>query len=75
MVSLQLRLLNRLHHVNYLPMRYPKGLAWQLNVPKKVLRKSPEFKRFHSFLVFETEVVCLATCLPRHRGNPGGAIP
>ncbi|KAF8271861.1 S-adenosyl-L-methionine-dependent methyltransferase [Lactarius quietus] len=35
---------------------YPKGLAWQLNVPKKVLRKSPEFKRFHSFLVFETEV-------------------
>lgn len=35
---------------------YPKGLAWQLNVPKKALRKSPEFKRFHSFLVFETEV-------------------
>ncbi|KAI9458864.1 S-adenosyl-L-methionine-dependent methyltransferase [Lactarius psammicola] len=35
---------------------YPKGLAWQLNVPKRVLRKSPEFKRFHSFLVFETEV-------------------
>ncbi|ETW75883.1 hypothetical protein HETIRDRAFT_436831 [Heterobasidion irregulare TC 32-1] len=35
---------------------YPNGLAWQLNVPKKVLRKSPEFKRFHSFLVFETEV-------------------
>ncbi|RDB23938.1 Multisite-specific tRNA:(cytosine-C(5))-methyltransferase [Hypsizygus marmoreus] len=28
--------------------------------PKKVLPslKSPEFKRFHSFLVFETEVVC-----------------
>ncbi|KAI0305143.1 S-adenosyl-L-methionine-dependent methyltransferase [Multifurca ochricompacta] len=35
---------------------YPKGLAWQLNVPKKALRKSPEFKKFHSFLVFETEV-------------------
>jgi hypothetical protein len=37
--------------------RYPDGLAWQFNVPKKVLRKSPEFKGFHSFLVFETEVV------------------
>ncbi|KAI0251918.1 S-adenosyl-L-methionine-dependent methyltransferase [Lactifluus subvellereus] len=35
---------------------YPKGLAWQLNVPKKALRRSPEFKKFHSFLVFETEV-------------------
>ncbi|KAJ7484547.1 S-adenosyl-L-methionine-dependent methyltransferase [Mycena latifolia] len=35
---------------------YPDGLAWQFNVPKKVLRKSPEFKGFHSFLVFETEV-------------------
>lgn len=38
-------------------MRYPNGLAWQLNVPKKALRRSPEFKKFHSFLVFETEVV------------------
>ena len=37
--------------------RYPDGLAWQLNVEKKVLRKSPEFKKFHNFLVFETEVV------------------
>jgi multisite-specific tRNA:(cytosine-C5)-methyltransferase len=37
--------------------RYPDGLAWQFNVPKKVLRRSPEFKKFHSFLVFETEVV------------------
>ncbi|CAK5272960.1 unnamed protein product [Mycena citricolor] len=35
---------------------YPDGLAWQFNVSKKVLRKSPEFKGFHSFLVFETEV-------------------
>ncbi|GJE86312.1 RsmB/NOP family class I SAM-dependent RNA methyltransferase [Phanerochaete sordida] len=35
---------------------YPDGLAWQLNVAKKVLRKSPEFKKFHNFLVFETEV-------------------
>ncbi|KAG6830768.1 hypothetical protein H0H87_007167 [Tephrocybe sp. NHM501043] len=36
--------------------QYPDGLAWHFNVPKKVLRKSPEFKKFHSFLVFETEV-------------------
>ncbi|KAG6873618.1 hypothetical protein C0995_013549 [Termitomyces sp. Mi166 len=35
---------------------YPDGLAWHFNVPKKILRKSPEFKKFHSFLVFETEV-------------------
>ncbi|KAJ4478180.1 S-adenosyl-L-methionine-dependent methyltransferase [Lentinula aciculospora] len=35
---------------------YPDGLAWQFNISKKVLRKSPEFKKFHSFLVFETEV-------------------
>ncbi|KAF8920793.1 cytosine-5--methyltransferase [Mucidula mucida] len=35
---------------------YPAGLAWQFNVPKKVLRKSPEFRSFHSFLVGETDV-------------------
>ncbi|KAH8110311.1 S-adenosyl-L-methionine-dependent methyltransferase [Phellopilus nigrolimitatus] len=35
---------------------YPQGLAWHLNVPRKELRRSPEYKRFHSFLVYETEV-------------------
>jgi len=40
--------------------RFPDGLAWQFNIPKKVLRKSSEFKKFHSFLVFETEVVRLS---------------
>lgn len=35
---------------------YPDGLAWQFNVPKRVLRRQPEFKKFHNFLVFETEV-------------------
>ncbi|KAF9493772.1 S-adenosyl-L-methionine-dependent methyltransferase [Pleurotus eryngii] len=35
---------------------YPEGLAWQFNVAKPVLRKQPEFKKFHSFLVFETDV-------------------
>jgi multisite-specific tRNA:(cytosine-C5)-methyltransferase len=39
--------------------RYPNDLGWQFNVAKKVLRKSPEFKKFHSFLVFETDVVRL----------------
>ncbi len=45
----------KFHHQYSCPW-YPDGLAWQFNVPKKVLRKSPEFKKFHSFLVFETEV-------------------
>ncbi|CAE7182019.1 unnamed protein product [Rhizoctonia solani] len=35
---------------------YPDGLGWQLDVPKNALRKTPEFKRFHNFLVYETEV-------------------
>lgn len=35
---------------------YPEGLAWHLDVPKSALRKSPEFKRFHNFLVYETDV-------------------
>ncbi|EIN09261.1 S-adenosyl-L-methionine-dependent methyltransferase [Punctularia strigosozonata HHB-11173 SS5] len=35
---------------------YPDGLAWQFNAHKSALRKQPEFKKFHSFLVFETEV-------------------
>lgn len=39
--------------------RYPEGLAWHLDVPKSALRKSPEFKRFHNFLVYETDVVSI----------------
>ncbi|KAJ1302218.1 hypothetical protein OPQ81_001042 [Rhizoctonia solani] len=35
---------------------YPDGLGWQLDVSKSTLRKTPEFKRFHNFLVYETEV-------------------
>ncbi|TRM57498.1 S-adenosyl-L-methionine-dependent methyltransferase [Schizophyllum amplum] len=35
---------------------FPEGLAWQVNVPKKVLRKQEEFRKFHAFLVGETEV-------------------
>ena len=40
-------------------LRYPEGLAWHLNVPKSVIRRSPEFKWFHNFLVYETDVVCI----------------
>jgi 16S rRNA C967 or C1407 C5-methylase (RsmB/RsmF family) len=36
--------------------RYPDGLAWQFAVPKAVLRKNPEFRKFQAFLVYETEV-------------------
>ncbi|KAG8900318.1 hypothetical protein FRB99_006123, partial [Tulasnella sp. 403] len=36
--------------------RYPGGLAYEVNVPKRVLRKSPDFKEFHQFLVYQTEV-------------------
>ncbi|KAF8605675.1 S-adenosyl-L-methionine-dependent methyltransferase [Ceratobasidium sp. AG-I] len=35
---------------------YPDGLGWQLNVSKSALRKTPELKKFHNFLVYETEV-------------------
>ena len=35
---------------------YPEELAWHVGMARKELRKSPEYKRFHSFLVYETEV-------------------
>ncbi|KAG8695532.1 hypothetical protein FRC09_009096 [Ceratobasidium sp. 395] len=35
---------------------YPDGLGWQFDVSKSVLRKTPEYKKFHNFLVYETEV-------------------
>jgi 16S rRNA C967 or C1407 C5-methylase (RsmB/RsmF family) len=35
---------------------YPGHLAWQLDVPKRVVRKSAEFKVFQRFLVGETEI-------------------
>ena len=37
--------------------RYPGGLAWQVEVSKRVVRKSPPFQKFQRFLVGETEVV------------------
>jgi hypothetical protein len=43
----------------WLISRYPGGLAWQVDAPKRVVRKSPPFKTFQRFLVGETEVVGL----------------
>ena len=40
--------------------RYPDGLAWQLNLTKVQIRKSPEFKKFQNFLVYENEAVSLS---------------
>ncbi|KAI8985845.1 S-adenosyl-L-methionine-dependent methyltransferase [Pilobolus umbonatus] len=34
---------------------YPNNLAWKINVPRLVIRKSPEFNEFHKFIVAETE--------------------
>jgi multisite-specific tRNA:(cytosine-C5)-methyltransferase len=36
---------------------FPGGLAWQVDAPKRVVRKSEPFKKFQRFLVGETEVV------------------
>lgn len=41
--------------------RYPDHLAWQLNVKKTIIRKSPEFRKFQNFLVYETQSVCFST--------------
>ncbi|KAG8931466.1 hypothetical protein FRC02_002695 [Tulasnella sp. 418] len=35
---------------------YPWGLAYQFEANKRVIRKVPEFKKLHQFLVYETEV-------------------
>jgi multisite-specific tRNA:(cytosine-C5)-methyltransferase len=35
---------------------YPDGLAWHVQMGRKELKRSPEYKRFHEFLVYETEV-------------------
>ncbi|KAL5521818.1 NCL1 [Sanghuangporus sanghuang] len=35
---------------------YPDGLAWHVGLAKKELKRSPEYKKFHEFLVYETEV-------------------
>lgn len=35
---------------------YPHRLAWNFDFPRSVLRKSPELKRFHQYMVSETEM-------------------
>ncbi|KAI8600563.1 S-adenosyl-L-methionine-dependent methyltransferase, partial [Dissophora ornata] len=35
---------------------YPDELGWHFDVPRSVLKKSPEYAKFHQFLVAETEV-------------------
>ncbi|ORX34458.1 S-adenosyl-L-methionine-dependent methyltransferase [Kockovaella imperatae] len=35
---------------------FPGSMAWQVDAPKRVIRKSEPFKRFQRFLVGETEV-------------------
>jgi len=38
------------------PLRwYPDSLAWQITVPKEVIRKNPDFRKFQNFLVCEGE--------------------
>lgn len=36
---------------------YPEQFAWQVNAPRLVVKKSPEFQEFHKFIVTETEAV------------------
>jgi hypothetical protein len=36
---------------------YPDNLGWQVNAPRLVIKKSPEFQKFHKFMVTETEAV------------------
>ena len=38
---------------------FPGGLAWHFNCSRSALRRCPELKPFHRFLVAETEIVCL----------------
>ncbi|KAL1928499.1 hypothetical protein VTP01DRAFT_2855 [Rhizomucor pusillus] len=35
---------------------YPDRLAWQVHAPRQVIKRSPEFAKFHKFIVTETEV-------------------
>lgn len=38
---------------------YPDNLGWQVNAPRLVIKKSPEFQKFHKFMVTETEAVSI----------------
>ncbi|KAI9266718.1 S-adenosyl-L-methionine-dependent methyltransferase [Phascolomyces articulosus] len=34
---------------------YPDGLGWQINATRMIIKRSPEFSKFHKFIVAETE--------------------
>lgn len=49
---------------------YPDNLGWRVNAPRLVIKKSPEFAKFHKFMVTETEAVSRASvyiCPNPHR--------
>ena len=41
----------------FLLFRYPDGLAWQLNLERKVIRNCEALEKLKAFLVSETESV------------------
>lgn len=49
--------LNLLYYGLIFNYRYPGGMAFQLRLPKKTIRKHPLLDSFHNFLTTETEVV------------------
>ena len=53
---------------------YPGGLAWQVDAPKRVVRKSLPFKTFQRFLVGETEVVCYYPQCEPHMADQQGNL-
>lgn len=48
-------------HIMFYVRRYPDELAWQTNMSRKIIRKSPLLEKFHQFLVSETESVSSPT--------------
>jgi multisite-specific tRNA:(cytosine-C5)-methyltransferase len=53
---------------------YPGGLAWQVDAPKRVVRKSLPFKTFQRFLVGETEVVRYSPHMNRYMADQQGNL-
>jgi hypothetical protein len=48
---------------------YPDNLGWQVNAPRLVIKKSPEFQKFHKFMVTETEAVSRSKTLESEKGE------
>lgn len=45
---------------------YPDRFGWQINAPRRLLRKSPEFSRFQKFIVSESDLVGSMTPKDKH---------